>query len=41
VRRSPSTEKARRLLGWGARIDAREGIPAAVAALRDRAGVSG
>jgi nucleoside-diphosphate-sugar epimerase len=40
VRRWPSVEKARRLLGWEAGVDAREGIPAAVAKLRDRAGVA-
>ena len=37
VRRRPSVAKARRLLGWEARIDAREGLPATVAALRERA----
>jgi nucleoside-diphosphate-sugar epimerase len=37
VRRHPSVEKAHRLLGWEARIDAREGLPATVAALRERA----
>ena len=37
IRRHPSVEKARRLLGWEARIDAREGLPATVAALREGA----
>jgi nucleoside-diphosphate-sugar epimerase len=39
VRRAPSVEKARRLLGWEARIDARDGLAATVAALRERAPV--
>lgn len=36
-RRWPSVEKARRLLGWEARIDVEEGIAATVAWLRSRA----
>jgi hypothetical protein len=33
-------EKARRLLGWKARVAARDGLPATAAALRDRAAVA-
>ena len=40
VRRAPSVEKARRLLGWEARIDARDGLAATVAALREAAVVT-
>jgi nucleoside-diphosphate-sugar epimerase len=40
VRRAPSVEKARRLLGWEARIDARDGLAATVAALREVAVVT-
>jgi len=39
-RRFPSVEKARRLLGWAARIDAREGLAATVGALREQAVVA-
>jgi nucleoside-diphosphate-sugar epimerase len=39
-RRAPSVEKARRLLGWKARVAARDGLPATAAALRDRAAVA-
>ena len=35
-RRWPSVEKARRVLGWEARIDVREGIPQTVAWLREQ-----
>jgi UDP-glucose 4-epimerase len=38
-RRWPSVEKARRLLGWEAQIDLREGIAETVEWLRDSAGV--
>src|SRR5919197_932222 len=38
VRRWPSVEKARRLLGWEARIRVHEGIAQTVAWLRDRVG---
>jgi nucleoside-diphosphate-sugar epimerase len=36
VRRWPSVEKARRMLGWEARIDVRDGIARTVAWLRER-----
>ena len=36
VRRWPSVEKARRLLGWEARIGVREGIAQTVAWLREQ-----
>jgi nucleoside-diphosphate-sugar epimerase len=35
-RRWPSVEKARRVLGWEARVDVEEGVAATVAWLRDR-----
>jgi nucleoside-diphosphate-sugar epimerase len=38
VRRWPSTEKARRVLGWEARIGVREGIADTVAWFRERSG---
>jgi nucleoside-diphosphate-sugar epimerase len=38
-RRWPSVEKARRLLGWEARIDVREGIRQTVQWLREQPGV--
>jgi nucleoside-diphosphate-sugar epimerase len=40
-RRWPSTEKARRMLGWEARIGVREGIADTVAWFRDRAPAPG
>jgi UDP-glucose 4-epimerase len=40
VRRWPSVEKARRLLGWEARIGVHEGIAQTVAWLRDRVGAA-
>jgi nucleoside-diphosphate-sugar epimerase len=39
VRRWPSVEKARDLLGWQARIEAREGIAATVASIRARGSI--
>jgi nucleoside-diphosphate-sugar epimerase len=39
-RRWPSVEKARRMLGWEARVDLREGISETVAWLRERAEVN-
>jgi UDP-glucose 4-epimerase len=36
VRRWPSVEKARRMLGWEAKIGVQEGIAATVAWLRER-----
>ena len=35
-RRWPSVEKARRLLGWQARVDLREGIASTAEWLRER-----
>ena len=39
-RRWPSVEKARRMLGWAARVDLRQGITETVAWLRGRAEVN-
>ncbi|MGA2758457.1 MAG: NAD(P)-dependent oxidoreductase, partial [Solirubrobacteraceae bacterium] len=41
VRRWPSVEKARRLLGWEAQIGVQDGIAATVRWLREREALSG